>query len=92
MSAIRTALVSHLIGAPLTSFQQLMQVPTSTLLNWEIELKKFCPSFKVLSYYGSIAERKKKREGWSKPNAFHVCITSYQLAVQDANVFRRKRW
>ena len=60
----------------------LIVVPTSVMLNWEVEFKKWCPSFKLLTYYGSAKERKKKREGWSKPNAFHVCITSYTLVLQ----------
>ncbi len=70
----------------------LIIVPTSVLLNWEMEFKKFCPSLKVLTYYGSAKKRKEKRKGWTSPHAFHVCITSYQLAVVDANVFRRKQW
>ena len=31
----------------------LVVVPTSCLVNWELELKKFCPGFKVLTYYGA---------------------------------------
>ena len=30
--------------------------------------------------------------GWTKPNAFHVCITSYKLVIQDHQSFRRKKW
>lgn len=56
------------------------------MLNWEMEFKKWCPAFKLLTYYGSAKERKQKRQGWSKPHAFHVCITSYTLALQDAKV------
>ncbi|KAB1263802.1 Helicase SRCAP [Camelus dromedarius] len=37
-------------------------------------------------------ERKLKRQGWTKPNAFHVCITSYKLVLQDHQAFRRKNW
>eukprot|EP00960_Hanusia_phi_P072415 767779-Hanusia_phi.AAC.8 len=70
----------------------LIVVPTSLLLNWEIEVKRWCPSFKVLTYYGSQKERKAKRQGWSKPNSFHICITSYKMAVQDQKMFRRKKW
>lgn len=61
-------------------------------MNWECEIKRFCPGLKVLAYYGSTKTRKSLRVGWSKPNSFHICITSYQLIVQDASVFRRKRW
>ena len=31
-------------------------------------------------------------QGWTKPNAFHVCITSYKLVLQDHQAFRRKNW
>jgi len=52
------------------------------MLNWEVECKKWCPAFKLLTYYGTAKERKMKRQGWSKPNAFHICITSYTLVLQ----------
>ncbi|XP_071987689.1 helicase SRCAP isoform X2 [Engystomops pustulosus] len=70
----------------------LIIVPTSVILNWEMELKRWCPSFKILTYYGSQKERKLKRQGWTKSNAFHVCITSYKLVLQDHQAFRRKNW
>jgi len=35
---------------------------------------------------------KEKRKGWTKLNAFHVCITSYTLVVTDHSIFRRKKW
>ena len=70
----------------------LIIVPTSCIVNWETEFKRWCPNFKVITYYGSSKVRKNLRNGWSKVNSFHVCITSYQLVVQDANAFKRKRW
>ncbi|OQR83195.1 SNF2 family helicase/ATPase and F-box protein [Achlya hypogyna] len=70
----------------------LIVVPTSCLLNWEMELKRWCPAFKIMTYYGSAKRRKDLRNGWSKANAFQVCITSYQLVVADAPCFKRKRW
>jgi SNF2 family DNA or RNA helicase len=70
----------------------LIIVPTTIIVNWEIEFKKWCPSFKILSYYGSQKERKLKRYGWFRPNSFHVCITSYKLVIQDYSIFKRKRW
>ncbi|KAI8987187.1 SNF2 family N-terminal domain-containing protein [Pilobolus umbonatus] len=70
----------------------LIVVPTSVILNWEMEFKKWLPGFKIMTYYGNPKERKEKRSGWSKENAFHVCITSYQLVLHDQNVFRRKFW
>ncbi|CAH8472299.1 unnamed protein product [Schistosoma bovis] len=70
----------------------LIVVPTSVILNWEVEFKRWCPSFKILTYFGNMKERKCKRKGWTKTNAFHVCITSYRLAIQDAIAFKRKKW
>lgn len=67
-------------------------VPTSVIMNWETELKRFCPSLKVLCYYGSAKRRKELRTGWTKSNWYHVIVTSYQLAVQDAFAFKRKKW
>lgn len=70
----------------------MIVVPSSVMLNWEMEFKKWCPGFKIMTYYGSQKERKLKRIGWTKPNAFHVCITSYKLVIQDHQSFRRKKW
>jgi E1A-binding protein p400 len=40
----------------------LIIVPTSIIINWEIEFKKWCPAFKILTYYGTPRERKVKRK------------------------------
>lgn len=86
------ALLAHLACEQSCWGPHLIIVPTSVMLNWEMELKKWCPAFKILTYYGNIKERKQKRQGWTKVNAFHVCITSYKLVLQDHSSFRRMRW
>lgn len=86
------ALLAHLALDRRDWGPHLVVAPTSVVLNWEMEFKKWCPSFKILTYYGTIKERKLKRVGWTKTNSFHVCITSYKLVVQDHQSFRRKKW
>uniref|UniRef100_H3GUQ8 Protein PHOTOPERIOD-INDEPENDENT EARLY FLOWERING 1 n=1 Tax=Phytophthora ramorum TaxID=164328 RepID=H3GUQ8_PHYRM len=85
-------LLAHLACAQGLWGPHLIVVPTSCLVNWEMEFKRWCPAFKVLTYFGSAKRRKELRQGWSKQNAFQVCITSYQLVVQDAHCFKRKKW
>ena len=70
----------------------LIVVPTTIIINWEMEFKRWCPGLKILTYFGSQKQRKQKRTGWSKDNSFHICITSYKLVIQDHFAFRRKKW
>ncbi|KAL9085299.1 MAG: hypothetical protein Q9159_004748 [Coniocarpon cinnabarinum] len=86
------ALLAHLATRHHVWGPHLIVVPTSVILNWEIEFKKFLPGFKVLPYYGSQDERKEKRKGWKNDDKWNVVITSYQLAISDQAVLKRRRW
>ncbi|EGX96181.1 helicase SWR1 [Cordyceps militaris CM01] len=86
------ALLAHLACQHEVWGPHLVIVPTSVMLNWEMEFKKWCPGFKILAYYGTQDERKRKRQGWNNDDVWNVCITSYQLVLQDQQVFKRRRW
>ncbi|KAH8676663.1 SNF2 family N-terminal domain-containing protein [Tricladium varicosporioides] len=86
------ALLAHLACEHGVWGPHLVIVPTSVILNWEMEFKKWCPGFKILTYYGSIEERRKKRLGWKTDDSWNVCITSYQIILRDQQVFKRRRW
>uniref|UniRef100_A0A1I7XQP6 Helicase ATP-binding domain-containing protein n=1 Tax=Heterorhabditis bacteriophora TaxID=37862 RepID=A0A1I7XQP6_HETBA len=86
------SLLAHLACTESIWGPHLIVVPTSVILNWEMELKKWCPAFKILTYFGSQKDRIEKRKGWSKPNAFHVCITSYKTITTDIRSFKMKAW
>lgn len=72
--------------------------PASTLHNWQQEMQKFVPSFKVVPYWGSPNQRKILRQFWdqkdlhTKDASFHCVITSYQLVVSDYKYFNRIKW
>jgi SNF2 family DNA or RNA helicase len=55
------AMIAHLAGSKGIWGPHLIVVPTTIIINWEIEFKKWCPSLKILSYYGNQKERKAKR-------------------------------
>lgn len=86
------AFLAHLACTHEVWGPHLVIVPTSVMLNWEMEFKKWCPGFKILTYYGTQEERKRKRQGWTNDDVWNVCITSYQIVLQDNQVFRRRRW
>jgi len=86
------ALIAHLACEREIWGPHLIVVPTSVMLNWEMEFKKWAPGFKILTYYGSREERAVKRKGWFDDNLWHVCITSYQLVLQDQVTFKRRNW
>ena len=86
------ALLAHLAVEHEVWGPHLIVVPTSVMLNWEMEFKKFLPGFKIIAYYGNQEERRKKREGWLREDKWNVWITSYTLITNDQQVFKRKAW
>jgi ATP-dependent DNA helicase len=45
----------------------LIVVPLSTLMNWQKEVKRWCPSMDALIFHGTRAERAKIEKKWFKP-------------------------
>ncbi|KAI5099447.1 SWI/SNF-related matrix-associated actin-dependent regulator of chromatin subfamily A containing DEAD/H box 1B isoform X1 [Silurus meridionalis] len=71
----------------------LITVPSSTLDNWVRELNLWCPSFKVLVYYGSVEERKCIRyEILNEEVDYSIIVSTYNLAIgnsSDRSLFRK---
>ena len=85
------------IGGP-----HLILVPASTLENWERELQLWCPTLKVLVYYGSLKERGFIQDSvrasrdlqCGKPISslkYNVVLTTYSMACSkyDRSFFLR---
>lgn len=86
------ALLAHLAVEHEVWGPHLIIVPTSVMLNWELEFKKFLPGFKIIAYYGTQEERRKKRQGWLNNEKWNVWITSYTLITNDQQIFKKKAW
>lgn len=77
----------------------LVVTPASTLHNWQQEITRFVPEFKVIPYWGNAKDRRVLRKFWDRKNVrytkdspFHVLVTSYQLVVADAAYFQKMKW
>ncbi|KAJ2902193.1 putative ino80-like protein [Zalerion maritima] len=77
----------------------LVVSPASTLHNWQQEIARFVPEFKVLPYWGTVSDRKVLRKFWDRKHStykkdapFHVMVTSYQMVVSDVSYFQKMRW
>ncbi len=76
----------------------LVITPASTLHNWQQEVAKFIPAFKVIPYWGGPQERKILRQFWDQSNlhqkssSFHLVITSYQIVIMDFKHLNRIKW
>ncbi|KAJ2715063.1 putative DNA helicase ino80 [Coemansia spiralis] len=77
----------------------MVVAPASTLHNWQQELTRFVPEFKILPYWGAPKDRKVLRKSLWNPNslsrkdsAFHVMVTSYQMIIKDESYLNRVKW
>jgi DNA helicase INO80 len=92
------ALLSHISEKKGNWGPFLIVAPSSTLHNWINEVGKFCPSMKLLPYWGGVKERKILRKYFvqhilgKRESSFHICVTSYNIAVADEKAFCRIRW
>ncbi|KAF9764578.1 Chromatin-remodeling ATPase INO80 [Nosema granulosis] len=83
------ALLAHLAETEDNWGPFLIVTPASTLHNWDQELAKFLPQFKVLNYWGNSIARTQARNEFKK---VHVILTSYQIAVADFKILRKIKW
>ncbi|GFO08557.1 swi/snf-related matrix-associated actin-dependent regulator of chromatin subfamily a containing dead/h box 1-like [Plakobranchus ocellatus] len=86
------AFIAHLMeegeGGP-----HVIVVPSSTIENWLRELQRWCPSLKVIVYYGSQDERRAVRHSiFFQGEEFNVLLTTYNMAtggVEDRVLFKK---
>ncbi|NEU29711.1 DEAD/DEAH box helicase [bacterium LRH843] len=67
----------------------LLICPTSLLYNWSHECEQFAPSLRVFIHHGGTRLKEDELESLME---WDVIITSYQLAVRDAELFHSITW
>lgn len=58
----------------------LILCPASLVYNWELEIRRFAPSLKILVVTGNAQEREEKLRHMEE---YHVVVTSYDLLKRD---------
>lgn len=71
---------------------QLIVVPSSTLDNWENELRKWCPELIIMKYYGSQEERRMIRIDWAKNGISDVDVVLTTYHMMGASGEEKKMW
>ncbi len=64
----------------------LVVCPSSLVLNWDNEIKKFAPELSSLALIGSAEEREQKLE---QIENYDIVITSYELLKRDLESYRK---
>uniref|UniRef100_A0A0R3RQJ2 SWI/SNF-related matrix-associated actin-dependent regulator of chromatin subfamily A containing DEAD/H box 1 homolog n=1 Tax=Elaeophora elaphi TaxID=1147741 RepID=A0A0R3RQJ2_9BILA len=86
--AFITYLKSERIKGP-----HLIVVPSSTIENWLSEFSKWSPKINIITYYGSIADRRQLRHMATDKN-IDVLLTTYNMVgskTEDRKFFKRFR-
>jgi SWI/SNF-related matrix-associated actin-dependent regulator of chromatin subfamily A member 5 len=70
----------------------LVAVPKSTLDNWKREFAMWCPEVNVLVLQGQKDERADLIKARLQPDAFDVCITSYEMILREKTHLKKFSW
>jgi len=65
----------------------LVIAPTSTLPNWEAEVRRFAPSLRTLVLHGP-----NRGDRYDDIDDAHLVVTSYALLVRDAEILIPRQW
>lgn len=81
--------IALLLGDRKSSEPSIIVCPTTLVLNWVNELRKFAPELKALAVSGSGETRKELTETFAD---YDVIITSYELLRRDAPLYASLRF
>ena len=85
-------LIAYLMEVKGVYGPHMLVTPKSVLPNWANEMKEWCPHIKLVWYEGSKEERAVIREEQVLGTDFHVLMTHYDLAINDAKYLGKVQW
>lgn len=65
----------------------LIIAPTSLVMNWEREIKKFAPSMEVFCFHGAD-----RHDEWQRADTADVIVTSYPIVCRDEELLAKKSY
>ncbi|MBJ7449624.1 MAG: DEAD/DEAH box helicase [Parachlamydiales bacterium] len=83
----KTVQVLAFLSTIKTANPHLIIVPTSLMFNWESEIKRFVPDWKILCHHG--VERFSTLDSF---NQYNAVVTSYSLLRQDIDLLKQISW
>lgn len=70
----------------------LVIVPKSVVLNWLNEFKHWCPSIRTVVIMGEKVSRKKHIEEVFLAGKWDVCVTSYEMVLNERTALKKFNW
>ncbi|XP_067945981.1 SWI/SNF-related matrix-associated actin-dependent regulator of chromatin subfamily A containing DEAD/H box 1-like [Watersipora subatra] len=71
----------------------LIIVPSSTLENWAVELRRWCPALKFITYHGSMEDRRYLRSQiFMEQGSYHVILSTYNVltsTIDDKQIYKK---
>lgn len=77
------ALLAYLAESKNNPGPHIIIVPLSTISNWLLEFKNWCPSLNVIVYRGTKQQRREIFLNSIRPGGFNVILTTYQFSLKD---------
>ncbi|XP_041379818.1 LOW QUALITY PROTEIN: SWI/SNF-related matrix-associated actin-dependent regulator of chromatin subfamily A member 5-like, partial [Gigantopelta aegis] len=86
------ALLGYMVLMRSVPGPHIVIAPKSTLANWMIECKRWCPSLVVISLIGTQEERARIISEEILPGEWNVVVTSYEMVLKEKATFKKFTW
>lgn len=86
------ALLGYMIHLRDVPGPHIVIAPKSTLANWMMEFKRWCPTIVTICLIGTQEERARIISEEILPGEWNVVITSYEMVLKEKATFKKFSW